>query len=54
MRPDAISLDSAIFPESPDYVVGQLKCSVASSAGATWAKVDQIKDAHLEAFIAVK
>jgi hypothetical protein len=51
-RPDAISLESAIFPESPDYVVDQLQCSVGSSAGARWATIDQIKDNHLEAFVA--
>jgi hypothetical protein len=51
LRPEAISLESAIFPAAPDYMVDGLNCSVASPHGG-WAGLEEIKKAKLERFIA--
>lgn len=50
--PEDISVESALFPESPDYYVEQLQCSLASSTGARWATKEEIVFANLANLIA--
>ena len=46
-----ISVDAAVFPDSPDDVLAGLGCSIASPH-ARWATRDEIQRAGLESLIA--
>ncbi|MAX39934.1 MAG: hypothetical protein CME33_25605 [Gimesia sp.] len=49
---EEISVESALFPESPEYYVEQLQSSLALSTGAKWATKDEIDTAGFTNLIA--
>ena len=48
----AVSAEYAVFPSSPEYSLEHLNCSVASSAGARWAMMEDIESANLSTLVA--
>ncbi|WP_145193066.1 hypothetical protein [Gimesia chilikensis] len=52
LNPNHVSVESALFPESPEYYVEQLQCSLASSTGAKWATKEEIDAAGFTNLIA--
>ena len=52
LRADAVSLESPIFPSSPDYRVEGSGCSVATVYGSRWAKYEELLSSGVDSFIA--